>query len=234
MGGTPQSHWPRAIVFDLDGTLVDSAPDIQKALNAGFGPLGAPPFTLPQTKTMIGGGAQVAIRRAAEVANITLDTPTEAQVLERFYETYAAASAEGRGLYPGAVELLTALHQAGTALAICTNKAQHVADIAIPALGIAHFFKIVIGARDGLPKKPDAAPIAAALQGLAHDRSHAIMIGDSSADIGAAKAAGIPSIAIAHGYSKVPVAELGADLVVEDLSTVAAAIATLAHRRATS
>ncbi|MEZ5853480.1 MAG: HAD-IA family hydrolase [Hyphomicrobiaceae bacterium] len=182
------------------------------------------------TKTMIGGGAQVAINRAAELAGVALDPITQAQVLARFYETYATASAEGRGLYPGATELLGSLRDTGIAMAICTNKAQHIAEIAVRALGIADFFRIIVGARDGQPKKPDRAPIMAALTGLNQGPDYAIMVGDSAADIGAAKAAGIPSIAVAHGYAKGPVSELGADLHVADLTGVAPAIATLAER----
>lgn len=224
----PTRAWPRAIVFDLDGTLVDSAPDIREAINAGFGPLGVSPFELAQVKTMIGGGAPAAVRRAASIAGRTLAADEEAQALARFYEVYAARSAEGRGLYPGAQELLSALKSEGRALAICTNKAQHITDIALKALGIGHFFGSVIGARDDLPKKPDAAPVLAALAGIGAGPADAVMIGDTSADIGAARAAGVKAIAIAHGYSRVPITELGADAVVENLGQVMASIRDIA------
>ena len=229
--GRSTAAWPRAVIFDLDGTLVDSAPDIQAAINAAFGPLGVAPFELPAVKTLIGGGAPAAVARAAEMAGLTLSPRDEARTLERFYEVYAMASAKGEGLYPGAHDLLERLAGRDWALAICTNKAQHVTDIAVEALGIRRYFRAVVGARDDLPKKPDAAPVLAALAGLAADAADAVMIGDTSADIGAARAAGVPSIAIGHGYAKVPIDRLGADAVVADLAGVEAAIAQLAERR---
>ncbi len=230
-GNSTVAAWPRAIVFDLDGTLVDSAPEIQEALNAAFGPLGVPAFELPAVKTLIGGGAPAAVRRAAEMVGLALPEAEERRVLAHFYEVYVAASARGRGLYPGARELLSALGSEGIRLAICTNKAEHVTAVALEALGIRPYFGAVIGALDGRPKKPDPAPVLAALAGLGAAPAEAVMIGDTSADIGAARAAGVPSIAIAHGYAKVPVAELGADAVVADLAGVRSALSALARAR---
>jgi phosphoglycolate phosphatase len=230
-GGNGAPAWPRAIVFDLDGTLVDSAPEIQEALNAAFGPIGVPPFELAAVKTLIGGGAPAAVRRAAQMVGLALPEPEERRVLAHFYEVYVAASARGRGLYPGARELLASLADEGFGLAICTNKAEHVTAVALDALGIRPFFGAVVGALDGRAKKPDPEPVLAALAGLGIAASDAVMVGDTSADIGAARAAGLPSIAIAHGYAKVPVMELGADAVVADLSGVRAALTTLASRR---
>jgi len=220
--------WPKAVVFDLDGTLVDSAPDIARALADGFAPLGIPPFPLAEVKMMIGGGAAVAIRRAASVAGVTLTPEQERQVYARFMETYAVASAEGKGLYPGAVELLGALRSSGLPLGLVTNKAERITHIALEALGITGYFTAIVGARDDRPKKPDPAPLHLALAQLSVSPAEAVMIGDSAADIGAAKGAGCRSIALGHGYSRVPAAELGADVLVEGLHDVHAALARLA------
>ncbi len=225
MGGAP--GWPRAIVFDLDGTLVDSAPDIQLAVNAAFAPLGVAPWELSAVKGLIGGGAPAAVARAAAMAGLTLSAADERQTLDRFYAVYAEASAEGRGLYPGARELLEHLRGRGIALGLCTNKAEPIALIALEALDIARFFGAVVGARDDLAKKPDAAMLLAALDPLGVGPAHALMIGDTKADIGAAKAAGVRSIAISHGYSQVPVETLGADWVIGALSELPATIERL-------
>lgn len=223
--------WPKAVVFDLDGTLVDSAPDIARALTDGFRPLGIPPFPLADVRMMIGGGARVAIGRAASAAGKTLTPEQEAGVLARFMDTYAAASAEGKGIYPGAVELLSGLRSEGVPLGLVTNKAERITHIALEALGIAHYFGAVIGARDDRPKKPDPAPLLMALSMLGAGAADAVMIGDSGADIGAAKAAGARSIAVSYGYSRVAPADLGADILVDRLADVPAAITRLAGPR---
>lgn len=220
--------WPRAIVFDLDGTLVDSAPDIQLAINAAFRPLGVAPFELPAVKGLIGGGAPAAVARACAMAGLTLSAADEKLALERFYAVYAEASAEGRGLYPGAHELLDHLVGRRIPLGLCTNKAQPIAEIALRALRINSYFGSVIGARDDLPKKPDPTALHAALAPLGAAAGDAVMVGDTAADIGAAKAAGCRSIAIRHGYSRVPVENLGADAVIEALDEVVGAIERLA------
>jgi phosphoglycolate phosphatase len=221
------SRYPRAVVFDLDGTLVDSAPDIALAINAAFAPLGVPAFDLATVKTMIGGGARAAIGRAAGLAGLTLSTPDEEAALARFYPVYAEASAKGRGLYPGARQVLDELERAGVVLGLCTNKAEPITAIALEALDIAGYFRSVVGARDDLPKKPDPTMLRAVLSGLSAAPADTVMIGDTTADIGAARAAGCRSIAIGHGYARVPVHQLGADATVTCLPEVPAVLARL-------
>ncbi len=219
-----QSSWPRAIIFDLDGTLVDSAPDIAEAVNAGFGPLGIPPFPIDAVKGMIGGGAQVAISRAAKLANVTLDPLTEADVLARFMEAYARASAEGRGLYPSVHDVLSGLRKQGVGLALCTNKAEHITHITLEALGIAGYFTAVVAARNDLPKKPHPAMLLKALEPFGVEGHDAIMVGDSHADVEGGRAAGCRVIAVSYGYSSTPAVDLGADCVIDDLTELAAAL----------
>jgi phosphoglycolate phosphatase len=209
---------PKAVVFDLDGTLVDSAPDITRALNMTFEPMGAAPFATEHVHRLIGDGAVAAIKRGIVASGLTLSETEERDALRRFYIAYTEVSEEGRGLYPGAHDLLGSLQAQGIPLAICTNKAEPVALVALKALGIADYFGSIIGARETLAKKPDAAMVLAALAPYAVSPVRAVMVGDSPADYGAGRAAGTKVALVDFGYSRVPVRELGADAVVSSLA----------------
>ena len=166
-------------------------------------------------KGMIGGGASLAIARAAKHAGLVLDRVTEAKVYERFMEAYARASADGRGLYPGVHNVLNGLRGQGVQLALCTNKAEHITHITLEALGIAGHFKSVVAARDDLPKKPHPAMLLKALQPFNVPAHEAVMVGDSAADIEGGRAAGCRVIAVSYGYAHGPVADLRADRVID-------------------
>lgn len=220
--------WPRVVVFDLDGTLVDSAPDIAAALSTGFAPLGAGPFDAQMAKGFIGGGAMVAIERVACATGLVVDDAEKAAIYGRFMETYAVVSAHGEGLYPGVHEVLAHLKGQKRYLALCTNKAQPIAEIAVRALGIAHYFDTVIGAAEPQHRKPHPEPLLRAIAPSGLGVGDAVMIGDSPADIGAAKAAGCRSIAVTYGYTPVPARQLGADALVDGLLEIPAILARLA------
>jgi phosphoglycolate phosphatase len=224
------TKFPSAVVFDLDGTLVDSAPDITAAANAAFEPLGVPPFGIEDIKAMIGGGSSVLIERAVIAAGLPLTAANHADILARFMAVYRQVSADGRGLYPGALDLLHYLRGNSIRAGICTNKPAPVTDIAVRALGLSALVDHVIGASDALPKKPDAAMLLAACAALKSAPQMTVMVGDSAADCGAARAAGCPIILVDFGYSKVPVAQLQPDAVVSHLDDIPAALMRLARR----
>lgn len=219
------------VIFDLDGTLVDSAPDIARALTAAFAPLGTPPFATHEVIRLIGGGAAAAIHRGLEAVGISLSPADEHAVLDRFYDAYAAVSAEGNGLFPGADAMLAELGDRGIALGICTNKAQRIAGIALDALGIAGRFSGVIGAQDGVPRKPDPAMLHLVLDQLGSRVGETLFVGDSPADAGIAKAAGCPLVLVDFGYTAIPVGQLGADAVISHLSELPAVIARIGSGR---
>jgi phosphoglycolate phosphatase len=208
---------PKAIVFDLDGTLVDSAPEIATALNSAMAEIGQPPFPLTEVQTFIGGGASVALKRALAARGTSIDDATFDAMMTSFYKVYAQVSEAGNGLYPGVKETLGELQRRGMPLGVCTNKAEHITAIALRALGIAPFFASVVGARDDLPRKPAPDMLMAVLAKLRTRPADALVVGDSRSDVGAARAAGCPVIAVSYGYAHGPVADLRADLVIDTM-----------------
>lgn len=217
----------KSVVFDLDGTLVDSAGDIAAALNAAMALHGIPAFAIDDVKMMIGGGSAVLIEKAAIAAGLPLDADGKSALLAEFMTVYKTVSAEGRGLYPGAIELLKLLKEQGMHVALCTNKPDPVTHVAVKALGIGPYLDFIIGARDEMPKKPYPDMLHACLQPFGIDAAHAVMVGDSGADHGAARAAGTAIVMVDFGYSKVPVHSLEPDAVVSHLSEIPAAMARM-------
>lgn len=214
---SPAKLSPKAIVFDLDGTLVDSAPEIAAALNSAMTEIGQPPFPLTEVHSFIGGGAKVALQKALAARGAAIEAPVFDAMMASFYKVYAEVSEAGNGLYPGVVETLERLHAAGVPLGICTNKAAHIAEIALRALGIAPFFTVVVGAHDDLPRKPAPEMLLTALSALGARPVEALMVGDSRSDVGAARAAACPVIAVSYGYAHGPVADLAADRVIDHM-----------------
>jgi phosphoglycolate phosphatase len=224
--------WPRAVIFDLDGTLIDSAPDIASSLNEVLGRRGLPPFPLEQVKAMVGGGIPTLIRRALEAHGVE---PHDTEPLVRDMITvYAGRATVLTVLYDGAEAELARLRAAGIRIAICTNKSQEITDIILRDLGIAHYFASVAGIRPGGPRKPDPAALHAVLDALGLRAADAVMIGDSRADAGAAKAAGMPVVLVSFGYGTGPLAELEPDAVIDSLGALQAALAGLARRTRTA
>jgi phosphoglycolate phosphatase len=216
--GKSLTYRPKAIVFDLDGTLVDSAPEIATALNGAMAEIGEAPFPLAEVQSFIGGGATVALKRALAARGTRIEDASFDAMMVSFYRVYAEVSEKGNGLYPGVMETLTALRDRTVPLGVCTNKAAPITAIALRALGIAHFFATVVGARDDLPRKPAPDMLLAALTALGARPDEALVVGDSRSDVGSARAAGCPVIAVSYGYPHGPVHELGADLVIDRIA----------------
>ncbi len=224
-------HWPRAVVFDLDGTLIDSIGDIADALNATLATRGLPALPEDHIKQMVGAGVPELVRRGLSAHGVDADDiePFVRELVAR----YSAQPAARTRLYDGGAELLADLAARGVKMAICTNKPQAITDLVLAELGVALHFGAVVGTTPDLPRKPDPAMLRAALDLLAVPAFDALMIGDSAADVGAASALGVPVIVLRSGYGKEAPDELGADVLIDSLTEAQSAIDALRGGTAT-
>jgi phosphoglycolate phosphatase len=215
------------IVFDLDGTLIDTAPDLVDTLNVVFAREGLPPVPHDTARALIGGGARMMIKRGAEAEGLDYPPDKLEALFADFIAHYSEHIADRSQPFPGLVDALDTLAAAGHRFAVCTNKLERLSVMLLKELGLAHRFAAICGPDTfGMPK-PDPEVLRRTIATAGGDPQHAIMIGDSLTDIRTARAAGIPVIAVDFGYTDRPVTELGPDRVISRFSQLPAAIATL-------
>ncbi len=214
-----------ALVFDLDGTLVDSLPDLAAALAVTLREIGVPALPDEAVRGMIGDGTTALVARA--LAASALPPTLLNERLARFLTLYEAAPAARSRPYPGVVETLRALREEDRHLAICTNKPQRATLAVLRGLALDGFFAAIVGGDVLAVKKPDPAHLVAALEALGATAGEAIMIGDNEHDVAMAKAAGVPVILVRYGYHRVPLATLAADRQIDDFDALPRAIAQL-------
>jgi phosphoglycolate phosphatase len=204
-----------AVVFDLDGTLIDSAPDVRAALNRALAAFGRREIGEAEIVEMMGHGASPMIDKALRATGEPLAGEPFESVLRRYLECYMEEPALRTIVFAGVRETVTMLHDAGIKLGICTNKPHQLSLAVLEALGLRRYFSAVLGG-DAVPeKKPHPEHLLATLRELGVHASRAIYVGDSGVDVETARNAGVPVIVLNHGYSARPAAELGADLVID-------------------
>ncbi|HEX2526417.1 MAG TPA: phosphoglycolate phosphatase [Geminicoccus sp.] len=214
----------RAVLFDLDGTLVETAPDLHGTLVEVMAGLGVTAPSLPALRTMIGDGARVLIRRALDAAGHPNDPELLDRLFHQFLAHYTAHPCRQSFAYEGVVPTLEALVERGLPLGVCTNKPYAPTIGLLKALDLSRFFGSVVGG-DSLPiRKPDPEHALATLRPLAVAPEEAIFVGDSTNDVLTARAAGMKVIVVSFGYTNVPPRELGADLVIDHFGELVAAI----------
>lgn len=216
--------WPDAIVFDLDGTLIDSAPDIANALNKALAQRDLAPFSVDKVKEMIGGGVPKLIERALiahGVSRIGI-----APMVTEFITFYQNDLVTETTLYEGARDILEQFRTEGRRLGLCTNKRHDLTIEILQKLDLDQYFSAVIGERAGKPHKPDPAPLRGVMAALGVTADRTVMIGDSTADVGCAKAAEVPCVVVSFGYSRIEPHSLGADKVIDSLSELPAVLRT--------
>ena len=211
------------IIFDLDGTLVDSAPDLADALDALLTERGHAPIGLDHTRHLIGHGVSELVRKGLQARGETLDAPSLASAVQGFLGHYTPNLSRRSYPYPHTVETLIHLSEDGWRLVVCTNKLEASARQLLSDHGLLRFFALVAGPDTFGVAKPDPAHLLHCLP----NRSPAIMIGDSEPDILAAKAAHMPVIAVAWGYAQQPVAGMGPNAVATSMQDIPALVAQL-------
>ena len=218
------SRWPSVALFDLDGTLVDSAPDLAEAVDQTLQQLGRAPAGIDRVRQWIGNGSGILMRRAlAGKVDWQPASPEDDAVypkaMEIFYHHYGQINGRHALVYDGVESFLARLRELGCRMGIVTNKPEQFVAPLLEQMGLDHWFELTVGG-DTLPvRKPDPAPLLHVMEALGGNPDNTIMVGDSVTDISAARAAGIPCIAVRYGYNYGPAIDtLGADRVVDSLA----------------
>lgn len=220
------------LVFDLDGTLVDTAPDLADATNHVMRRLGLAPVVETEIRPYVGLGALKMIERAAASHGRALEGQALYELFDVFIAHYTAHIADRSRPYDGVIAALEAAQSQGATLAICTNKSEAHTRQLLDALSMSSYFAAVAG-RDSLGVcKPDPGHLTGVIALASGDPKHAIMIGDSEVDIRTSKDAGVPIIAVDFGYSVEPVAVLEPDAVISHYRDLAPAVERLRTLRA--
>lgn len=200
------------MIFDLDGTLVDTAPDLGAALNRLLAEHARPALAPEAIRTMIGDGAAKLVERGFAA---TGGWPTHpSAIVDRFLSIYEAGIADRSRPFPGVVATLERLSTAKIRLGVCTNKPRLATEGLLTALDLRRHFGAV-GHGDGPTRKPDARHLLGVVAQLGAQPSTTIMVGDSANDVAAARAAGVPVIVVTFGYTATPAHQLGADAVID-------------------
>jgi len=215
------------IVFDLDGTLIDTAPDLVDSLNAVFARRGYPAVPFDAARTMIGGGPRVMIKHAVEAQKREYSPDVLDDLYRDFVAHYAEHIAERSRPFPCLIDALDALAKEGHRFAVCTNKLERLSVMLLKELGLAHRFEAICGQDTFGMQKPDPEMLRRTIAAAGGSAQHAIMIGDSLTDIRTARGAGVPVIAVDFGYTDRPVTEFDPDRIISRFDQLPAAIAEL-------
>jgi phosphoglycolate phosphatase len=215
------------VVFDLDGTIIDTAPDLAEAVAVALAMEDLAPLPLPELRPLIGGGVRVLLRRSLDHHRHAVDEARFEALAAAVLASYETNIAVASRPYPGLAAMLDRLAAAGAAAAICTNKPEYLALKLLDALGLRTRFAAVGGGGSFAANKPDPRHLLGTISRAGGRPEAAVMVGDSPTDVNAARAASVPVIAVDWGYTETPPAALGADVLVTGLDQVPAAAAKL-------
>jgi phosphoglycolate phosphatase len=209
-----------ALIFDLDGTLVDTAPDLLGALNAILAREGRRTVEYADLRHLVGFGAGTMMTEAFKMTGEAASEARVAELVDDYVAHYRANIAVKSRPFPGVDATLAGLRGGGARLGVLTNKPQELTDLLLPALSLDHHFSAVYGAGRMSYTKPDARIFHDVVAAMGGAGSGAIMIGDSATDVATARAAGAPVILLSYGYTPEPAHTLGADAVTDDFAEI--------------
>ena len=212
------------IVFDLDGTLVDTAPDLIDTLNLILDGHGMPAIAFDDARAMIGAGVKPLLQRALASKGLQFAPDQIDRLYEEYLVLYAAHIADRSQPFPGVDAALDALAADGCILAVCTNKLEWLSVRLLDKLGLSPRFAAICGQDTFAMRKPDPEMLRLTIARAGGDVARAVMVGDSMTDIATARAARIPVIAVDFGYTEIPPSELGADRLIGHFGALMAAI----------
>jgi phosphoglycolate phosphatase len=218
------------VVFDLDGTLVDTAPDLIETLNVVFAREGLPPVDQATARNMIGGGARRMIESGLKFEGRPLTAGAVDRMFADFIAYYTDHIADRSRPFPGLDTALDRLAAGGCRLAVCTNKLEALSRLLLDELDLSRRFVAICGQDTFGIQKPDPEILHRTIRAAGGRDRHAVMVGDSGTDIATARAAGIPVVAVDFGYSEIPIKELGPDRLIGHFDELAAAVLELAPR----
>ncbi|MEO6841605.1 MAG: HAD-IA family hydrolase [Bradyrhizobium sp.] len=224
----------RTVVFDLDGTLVDTAPDLITALNFVLDREGMAPIPLASARTMIGAGARRMIERGLEADGRAISPADIARLTSDFIDYYAAHIADASRPFDGLGSALDDLAARGYQFAVCTNKLEWLSKKLLDALGLSSRFAAICGADTFGVAKPDPVILQQTVARAGGKLSATVMVGDAGPDIGVARRANVPVIGVEFGYTEVPIADLKPDLLIGHMRDLPAAVERLMAREKTS
>jgi len=215
------------VIFDLDGTLVDTAPDLINALNFVLGREGLPPVPLLSARSMIGAGARRLIERGLELEGRAASSADITRLTGDFIAHYAEHIADLSRPFDGLEKALDDLGTRGYRFAVCTNKLEWLSKLLLDRLGLSARFSAICGADTFGISKPDPGILRQTVARAGGDISSALMVGDAGPDIGVARRAGIPVVGVTFGYAEIPIADLKPDRLIHHMNELPAAVESL-------
>jgi len=223
--------YPDAIVWDLDGTLIDSAPDLADALSRLLREQGHPGLDEDQVRTMIGNGVEKLILRGFAAVDARIPKEHLSLLVSRFLLIYSTNATHRTRLYKDANTVLRHFQGAGVRQGICTNKPKMITRQILADLSIIDVFDVIVGGDTTAAKKPDPLPLRTCIEALNADPERCVLIGDSSVDVRTAQAINMPVGIVSFGYAREPVEDIGADFIIDELASLPASLSKLRKAR---